>query len=34
VYYFTSRNPGKRPIEFDTKNNRDMGYILLTRAKK
>jgi RNA polymerase sigma factor (sigma-70 family) len=34
VYYFSSRNTGKRPSEFATKDNPDIGYVLLTRAKK
>jgi RNA polymerase sigma factor (sigma-70 family) len=33
VYYFASRT-GKRPSEFATKDNRDIGYIVLTRTKK
>jgi uncharacterized protein (TIGR03067 family) len=33
VYYFTS-GTGRRPSEFATKDNRSIGYIVLTRAKK
>jgi RNA polymerase sigma factor (sigma-70 family) len=33
VYYFAS-NTGRRPTEFATKDNRNIGYIVLTRAKK
>jgi RNA polymerase sigma factor (sigma-70 family) len=33
IYYFNNKM-GKRPIEFATKDNPNIGFILLTRAKK
>ena len=33
VYYLSSRT-GRRPSEFATKDNPNIGYIVLTRAKK
>ena len=33
VYYFSSQT-GRRPSEFATKDNLNIGYIVLTRAKK